>query len=935
MKKGKTLPEESSLRQKAEAIIEKLDSGKVNPKVAHSSQRSTDAEMQKLIHELQIHQIELEIQNDELQQAVEKAATASALYDFAPNGYFTVRPDGTITQLNHYGAKMLGKGLICLENSNLKLFVSDETKPVFADFLESCFKTTAKQTCEISLSLHGEPFSFFYLEGMITEDKNKCLVVAVDITERKRAEESLRESEKMYRLLAGNLPGTSVFLFDHDLRFILAEGFLHPEFGFTTSNMEGKTLWEVLPQERTNRWAPIYTDALEGRPTENLISEYKGHSYSVNILPVKNKQGEIIAGMVVSQDITKQIQADDALKANYSLLRIAGETAKFGGWSINTADNRLSWSDQVAAIHEMPAGYSPSLDEGINFYAPEWREKITQVFTNCSEKGIPYDEEMEIITAKGNRVWIRTTGEAFTDSKGKIVKVQGAFQDISERMRAKELIRESEERFRSLLQNVLSVSVQGYAPDGTTQYWNKASEQLYGYTEQEAIGRNLLELIIPPEMQVGVMQAIHQMAKTGNPIPSSELLLMRRDGSRVEVYSSHAIVQMQGRTPELFCFDIDISDRKRAEEEVLKSKQQYDSLVSKIPVGVYILKTKPDGSFALQYASSRMAELLGLSVEDLLSNHEAIFKAIHPEDLDSFKRMNLTGILHIVPFDWKGRVIVKGEIRWLHVSSLPQPMENGDTFWHGLIVDITERMRDEAEIKLKNEELTNLNATKDKFFSIIAHDLKSPFNSIIGFSSLLTRQLQEGDYAAIEKYSGIIHNSSQQAMDLLMNLLEWSRLQTGRMVFNPESIDIVALTNQSTELLNASAQQKSITIYSEMPVNLSVFADKAMIGTILRNLISNAIKFTETGGKIIISTEQMANELVVSVLDNGVGISSESIGKLFRIDENNSTLGTQNEKGTGLGLLLCKEFIDKHGGRIWVESEPGKGSRFFFSIPKV
>ncbi|MBV5334323.1 MAG: HAMP domain-containing histidine kinase, partial [Sulfuricurvum sp.] len=155
------------------------------------------------------------------------------------------------------------------------------------------------------------------------------------------------------------------------------------------------------------------------------------------------------------------------------------------------------------------------------------------------------------------------------------------------------------------------------------------------------------------------------------------------------------------------------------------------------------------------------------------------------------------------------------------------------------------------------------------------------------------------------------------------------------MVFNPESIDIVALINQSTELLNAPAQQKSISIYSEIPVNLSVFADKAMISTILRNLISNAIKFTETGGKIIISTEQVPNELVVSVLDNGVGIKKESIGKLFRIDENYSTLGTQNEKGTGLGLLLCKEFIDKHGGRIGVESEPGKGSRFFFSIPKV
>ena len=462
--------------------------------------------------------------------------------------------------------------------------------------------------------------------------------------------------------------------------------------------------------------------------------------------------------------------------------------------------------------------------------------KLPQLVTNCFENGIPFDEEMELITAKGNRIWVRVVGEAIRDENGRISKIQGSLQDISERKRAEALIRESEERFRSLLQNVSSVSVQGYAPDGTTQYWNKASERLYGYTEEEAVGRNLLDLIIPPEMKEDVKQAILQMAETGNPIPSSELTLMRSDESRVAVYSSHAIVQIPGKNSELFCIDIDISDRKRveaalheseeifsqflekspiyiffkdenirslrlsrnfekmlgkplqemlgksmdelfptefakrmvetdrqilkkgeetnyeeefngkfysttkfpiqingnsaflagftiditdqklAEAEVLKSKQQYDNLVSKIPVGVYILKTKPDGFFALEYASPRMAELLGLSVEDLLTNNEAIFKAIHPEDLDRFIRLNHAGIMHKVPFDWKGRVVVKGDIRCLHISSIPEQLDNGEILWHGLIVDITDQMRDEAEIQLKNEELTNLNATKDKFF---------------------------------------------------------------------------------------------------------------------------------------------------------------------------------------------------------------------------
>ena len=236
-------------------------------------------------------------------------------------------------------------------------------------------------------------------------------------------------------------------------------------------------------------------------------------------------------------------------------------------------------------------------------------------------------------------------------------------------------------------------------------------------------------------------------------------------------------------------------------------------------------------------------------------------------------------------------------------------------------------------MKLKNEELTSLNATKDKFFSIIAHDLKSPFNSIIGFSSLLSRQISEKDYEGIKKYATIIQESSQQALDLLVNLLEWSRSQTGKMLFTPEDVDVAFLISQSVGVLIGAAQQKQIAVHKQMPANLVVRADNAMVNTILRNLISNAIKFTNPGGSIVISAERNAEELLISVADNGVGINQVSIDKLFRIEETYSTLGTQKEKGSGLGLLLCKEFVEKHGGRIWVESEVGKGSTFRFTIP--
>ena len=237
------------------------------------------------------------------------------------------------------------------------------------------------------------------------------------------------------------------------------------------------------------------------------------------------------------------------------------------------------------------------------------------------------------------------------------------------------------------------------------------------------------------------------------------------------------------------------------------------------------------------------------------------------------------------------------------------------------------------EIIELNIKLNATNTTKDKFFSIIAHDLKSPFNSIMGFSELLVEQVKDKDYEEIDKYAEIIQKSSQNAMNLLTNLLEWSRSQTGRMEFNPEYIELNSLVNEILALLENQSIQKSISIIKTMPKILTVMADNDMLSTILRNLITNAIKFTNTNGEIQIIAEQINNQTIISIKDNGIGINKETLNKLFKVEESFSSNGTHNEKGTGLGLLLCKEFIVKHGGKIWLESEEGKGSCFYISIP--
>jgi len=249
-----------------------------------------------------------------------------------------------------------------------------------------------------------------------------------------------------------------------------------------------------------------------------------------------------------------------------------------------------------------------------------------------------------------------------------------------------------------------------------------------------------------------------------------------------------------------------------------------------------------------------------------------------------------------------------------------------------VVHDITELNHAKEIINHQNKDLQKLNSEKDKFFSIIAHDLKSPFFSIVGFSEILREQVKKKDFTGIEKYAKIILNSSQKAMNLLTNILEWSQSQSGRIEFIPEYFELDAHINETLACFTDIAGAKSIIIKSLLSSKMPVFADKAMISTVLRNLISNAIKFTNPGGEILISLEKRKDEFVISVKDNGVGISKNKREKLFRIDSSFSTSGTQNEQGTGLGLILCKEFVGKHKGKIWLESELGKGSCFSFTI---
>ncbi len=247
--------------------------------------------------------------------------------------------------------------------------------------------------------------------------------------------------------------------------------------------------------------------------------------------------------------------------------------------------------------------------------------------------------------------------------------------------------------------------------------------------------------------------------------------------------------------------------------------------------------------------------------------------------------------------------------------------------------DITERKRTEKKLKEQTELLNELNITKDKFLTIMAHDLKGPFNSILGLTELLLAEYDNISEDERLSYINLLYNSSNSTYKLLENLLEWARLQRGHIDMLPEELNLMDLINESIEPSLPNAAQKEITVVKNIENHILVKADNNSIKTIIRNLFNNAIKYTPNGGLVEFNAIRNANSVEVSIADTGIGMSPKTISKLFKIEESHSMVGTNNESGTGLGLILCKDIIDKNNGKIWVESEPGKGSVFKFSIP--
>jgi len=534
--------------------------------------------------------------------------------------------------------------------------------------------------------------------------------------------------------------------------------------------------------------------------------------------------------------------------------------------------------------------------------------------------------EIMHIKKDGTTFPVYVTVSNFTDSEGKVQTVV-LLRDLTAQKEAERKIMELNSDFLIFLENTGDF-VYFKDKDSRIRFCSKTLADITGHSSwREMIGKNDHELF-PADTAAIYSEEELPIFKEGKVLLNKINPYYDKNGAKGWVSTNKFPVFGDDGTTVVGIFGVsrDITEQKQAQEKItILSKA-----VEQSPVSVVI--TDLDGS--IQYVNQKFTEITGYSFEEALYQNPRILKSGEQprEYYEEMYRTVLSGN------EWKGVFHNKkknGEMYW--ESSVITPlMDTNGTIYSFLAVkeDISARKEAEIQLTIAHERLQKLNAEKDKFFSIIAHDLRSPFSGFLGLTKIMAEDLLTMPIKEIMELSQIMQQSADTMYKLLENLLEWSRMQRGTTSFLPDMYVLRALAEQNIGLIASNCEKKHITVHNDIREDISIWCDIPMINTVLRNLLSNAVKFTNPGGDIWLSAEENEHEVIFNVRDSGIGIDEDIISKLFRLDEIVSRPGTAGEPSTGLGLLLCKDFIERHGGRIWVKSQVGKGTTFSASLPK-
>jgi PAS domain S-box-containing protein len=641
------------------------------------------------------------------------------------------------------------------------------------------------------------------------------------------------------------------------------------------------------------------------------------------------KEKELI---VEIQELRKQLNDtkksfSEKLQESEDLFHSLAENIPQLCWMTN-ADGWIFWYNKRWYDY---TGTTPEQMEGWGWksvHHPDHIDSVLNNWTNALKLKESWEDTFPLRNANGEFRWFLSRAFPIRNERGEIIRWFGTNTDITESKIAEQALKDSIERIE-FAEHAAKIGFWDWDMVSDKLIWSKEFFGLFGLeTSAEQTFETFLSAVHPDDREA-VMAQINRSIEDRIQL-ENEYRVIHPDGKVHWIGAwGNTLYNPAGKPLRMSGICSDITERKKAEEAIAASEREFRLLTESMPQIVWT--TRADGWNT--YFNHKWVEYTGLTLEE--SYGEGWNKPFHPDDQKMAWEAWQNAVLNNGPYLLQCRLRrADGVYRYWLIHGVPVRDSQGKIIkWYGTCTDIDD-MRQASEALSKSEaQLRELNATKDKFFNILAHDLKNPFTTLLGSTELLHNNIDNLNTESIRRLAQLLNESAKNGYAILLNLLDWSRSQTGLIKVNPEKINLRQLIDENISDLNLYSISKKIKMNSEIKTDMYIFADKNMIITVIRNLLSNAVKFTPHNGMVNVSCMVSGTELTVSVKDTGIGIPAENIDKLFRLDSKLSKPGTDKEQGTGLGLKLSKEFIEKMGGKIWVESAENIGSEFKFSIP--
>ncbi len=636
--------------------------------------------------------------------------------------------------------------------------------------------------------------------------------------------------------------------------------------------------------------------------------------------PIYDSNGKFIGRRATNRNATDRWLAEQKLKENEEKYRNIFNSL-IDVYYRTTMDGTI---ELVSPSVERISGYKPEFVIGKNaalFYKDKKdREKFLK---KIKEKGALQNYEVKFVDAKGETKILSFNNRLVKNEKGEPVAIEGILRDVTELKKKEEALRKAEFLAQEYL-DIANVMILALDREANITLINRKGAEILGVDQKEIIGKNFNDVFISPEERKKV-KAIYEQLMNGEIelADDFENTITVGDKKKRISWKSTFLRDKEGKITGLLSSGLEVTKERELQEALERERNKYRTLFENSLAGVY----------------------LGTLEGEILECNTALAKMFGYDDAEQMKKVNVDSLY----FDPKKREeniakILEEKSLFSHEFKLKK--RDGTPLWIlgnislienkyllGALLDITERKKIEIELAESEKELRELNESKDRFFNIIAHDIRSPFTALLGYTQLLLDEYETSSKEEIGTYVEALSRTANNIFKFIEELLEWSRAQSGRIVLEPTTLSLRNEVENIVYLNKDVAAQKNVSIENNVPEDILVVSDENVLTTTLRNLISNAIKFTNEEGQIIITANNKHGKIVVSVKDTGVGISRENLNSLFKVGSHFSTPGTRKETGSGLGLLLVKELLERQGGKIWVESEAGKGSTFYFTLP--